>query len=76
MISELQLPSSRVLNEHRSPLLRYGVAVISAGVAVLLRAALTPVWGPHHLPFLTLYPAVLVSAWYGGLGPGLVTTSS
>jgi len=32
------------------------------------------VWD-SKLPFLTLFPAVLISVWYGGLGPGLVTTA-
>ena len=62
------------LNSARSLLLRYGVALVSAALAVLIRGLLTPLWG-NHLPFSTLYPAVLVSAWYGGLGPGLVTTA-
>jgi PAS domain S-box-containing protein len=57
----------------RSLLLRYGVALLSAAAAVFMRELLTPLWG-HKLPFLTLYPAALVSTWYGGLGPGLVTT--
>jgi PAS domain S-box-containing protein len=55
-------------------LLRYGVALLSAVLAVFIRGLLTPLWG-GQLPFLTLFPAVLVSAWYGGLGPGLVTTA-
>src|SRR5262245_18817312 len=63
-----------MLKGSRSPLLRYGVALMSATVAVLLRELLTPLWG-HQIPFLTLYPAVMLSAWYGGLGPGLVTTA-
>src|SRR5262245_1015342 len=61
-------------NNARTLFLRYGVAFVSAAVAVLLREALTPLWG-HQLPFLTLFPAVFLSAWCGGLGPGLVTTA-
>ena len=30
-------------------------------------------WGVQ-LPFVTLFPAIMVSAWIGGLGPGLLTT--
>jgi K+-sensing histidine kinase KdpD len=63
-----------MLNGPRSQLLRYSVALVSAGLALLLRGLLTPLWG-NELPFLTLFPAVLLSAWYGGLGPGLVTTA-
>jgi PAS domain S-box-containing protein len=52
---------------------RYGIAVMAAGLAVLFRLALDPLWG-SKLPFITAYPARMVSAWLGGLGPGLVTT--
>ena len=38
-------------------------------VAVLTRLGLEPLWGPK-LPLLTFYPAMMVSAWLGGLGPG------
>jgi PAS domain S-box-containing protein len=55
-------------------MLRYGVACANAAVAVGVRGLFTPLWG-NDLPFLTLFPAVLLSAWYGGLGPGLVTTA-
>jgi len=57
----------------RSLLLRYGVALASAALAIAMRGLFTPVWG-NELPFLTLFPAVLLSAWYGGLGPGIMTT--
>jgi PAS domain S-box-containing protein len=57
-----------------SPLARYGVAVLSSGLAILIRELLTPVWGTNF-PFLTLFPAALVSSWYGGLGPGLITAA-
>src|SRR5262245_24510766 len=53
---------------------RYGTALAGAALAVLIRALLTPLWG-MKVPFITLYPAVALSAWYGGLGPGLVTTA-
>ena len=67
----LRAPAS---NTARAVLLRYGVALLSAVLAVFCRELLTPVWG-HEMPYLTLFPAVCVSAWYGGLGPGLVTTA-
>jgi len=52
---------------------RYGIAVLAAALAVLLRAALDPVWGAK-LPLITFFPAIMVSAWLGGFGPGLLTT--
>jgi PAS domain S-box-containing protein len=49
------------------------VAVASAVLAVLLRLSLDPLWGTD-LPFILFFPAIMVSAWLGGLGPGLLTT--
>src|SRR5689334_19187682 len=57
----------------RSPLLRYGVAVGVTALAALLRWALEPVIG-HDFPFITFFLGVAFSAWYGGLGPGLLAT--
>jgi PAS domain S-box-containing protein len=55
-----------------SSLLRYGVAVLVVGVALGIKLLLAPVI-PQEVPFLLLLGAVMVSAWYGGLGPGLLT---
>jgi PAS domain S-box-containing protein len=55
-----------------SPLLRYGLAVLVVGVALGLKVLLDPVI-TQDVPFLLLFGAVMVSAWYGGLGPGLLT---
>lgn len=55
--------------EH-SWLARYSVAVISVLVALVLMLLLNP-WVPMQgSPFLIFYAAVMISAWYGGLGPG------
>jgi signal transduction histidine kinase len=56
-----------------SRLARYGMAVVVVAVAVLLRLALTSVV-PLRSPFLLLFAAVMVSAAYGGLGPGILAT--
>lgn len=60
-----------MLNLKRSQLQRYSVAVLVVVVALLLTQLLRPLLKP------TLYPlflaAVMVSSWYGGIGPGLVT---
>ena len=59
----------------RSRLQRYSVAVLTVVVALLLTQLL---WRLIK-PTLTLYPlffaAVMVSSWYGGLGPGLLATA-
>jgi PAS domain S-box-containing protein len=56
-----------------SVLRRYGLAAILAGLAALASLVFSPHWSPRPL-LLSGYPAVIVSAWYGGLGPGLFTT--
>jgi PAS domain S-box-containing protein len=43
-------------------------------LAVLLQRGLAPLWA-EDLPALLFYPAVVLSAGYGGLGPGLVATA-
>src|SRR3954471_20060533 len=53
-------------------LLRYGTSVDMTGVSTLLTFMLRPFLDRGTM---VLYiPAVMVSAWYGGLGPGLLTT--
>ncbi|PYM38085.1 MAG: hypothetical protein DME12_21455 [Candidatus Rokuibacteriota bacterium] len=52
---------------------RYALAVTLAVLAVLASVELAPRWNPRHLLW-PCYPAVMLSAWFGGFGPGLVTT--
>jgi two-component system sensor kinase FixL len=50
---------------------RYGLAVLSVAVALLITRALpsdAEIRGPLFVP------AILLSAWYGGIGPGLLAT--
>jgi PAS domain S-box-containing protein len=56
-----------------STFLRYSVAVLAVGVALVIKLLLDPYTGQH--PFLLLAGAVLVGAWFGGLGPGLLATA-
>jgi PAS domain S-box-containing protein len=49
----------------------YLAAVAIVLMAVGLRVALSPVWGANY-PFLLFHPAVIVAAWFGGFGPGLL----
>src|SRR5579864_6808942 len=53
---------------------RYGVAVLTVLLGWLAREALNSSVGNQHLPFVFFYPAVAISAWYGGLGPGVLAT--
>jgi PAS domain S-box-containing protein len=52
---------------------RYSLAVGFAASAIALRAVLTVLWG-YDLPFLTFFPAIALSAWTGGFGPGVLAT--
>ena len=63
--------SDRILQ--LSPLTRYALAIGVTLVSVAIRLALDPVW-QTKLPYLTLFPAIVLSAWTGGAGPGIVTT--
>src|ERR1700739_1572497 len=49
------------------------VAVLATLVALLLREMLTPLFGTTN-PYHTLWPAVVFSAWYCGVGPSVVST--
>jgi PAS domain S-box-containing protein len=53
--------------------LRYGAAVLAVGAAVLVKLLLDPLTA-QDTPFLLILGAIMVSAWYGGLGPGLLAT--
>jgi PAS domain S-box-containing protein len=57
----------------RTALLRYGFAILLTALAVLIRVPLVLVLGVG-VPFILFFPAVTLSAWYGGLGPGLLAT--
>lgn len=62
------MPASRIQNF----VLRYGLAVVSTGTAMLLTRFLRGIGDSGVSPLF--FGAVLLSAWYGGLGPGLIAT--
>ncbi|UBF30579.1 DUF4118 domain-containing protein (plasmid) [Kovacikia minuta CCNUW1] len=53
-------------------LLSSGVALVSVAVALGIGLLLKPVIQPT--PTTLFFVAVMISAWYGGLGPGMVAT--
>lgn len=57
----------------RSPLLRYGAAAAAVVVAAVIKAALAPALG-NESPFLLFFGAVIVAAWFGGVGPSVFAT--
>jgi len=54
---------------------RYGGAVALTIVVVLGRLALDPVWGRQHNRHLVFLPTVMLAAWFGGFGPGLLSVA-
>ena len=57
----------------RSIVLRYGLALLSVVLAVILTLPLGQLAG--RMPFALFFAAVTLSAWYGGYGPGLLATA-
>jgi len=58
-------------------ILRYGVAVISVLMTLVVKLLLKDhleIGEEREAPFMLALAAVMVSGWYGGLGPGLLAT--
>jgi two-component system sensor kinase FixL len=55
-------------------LVRYGVALCALGIVLLIRYLFRDGVG-LKVPYLQFYPAIMVAAWYGGLGPGVLITA-
>ena len=58
--------------ERRGIAIRYGFVVLAVAVAFALRLALGPLVGESS--YLLFFSAIAASAWFGGLGPGLLAT--
>jgi signal transduction histidine kinase/CheY-like chemotaxis protein len=69
------MPSSVLLSNRsgNSWIVRYGFAVLVVALATGVRIALRPII-PTGFPFLTFFLAVMLAAWRGGLGPGLLAS--
>lgn len=52
---------------------RYGLAVAVAAGAMLLQFVLQPLWASRY-PLIGFFPAIMLSGWFGGFWPGIVTT--
>ncbi len=63
-------PGGSLVHAGRRYLLALALSVLALGA----RFALTGQLPPAGFPFLTFFPAVLLSAYWGGLGPGLLAT--
>lgn len=54
--------------------MRYGAAVVAVALALALKILIDPLI-LQDTPFLLVFAAIMLAAWYGGLGPGLVATA-
>lgn len=64
---------ARVLgNRHARMLIGYGVAIVAAALALAIKYLVDGLGVDH--PFVLLPAAVIVAAWYGGRGPGLLAS--
>ena len=71
MLLEFPRSRARFVPPEDPPVLRYGVALLSSTVALLL-TVYSPLVETRLLVFAL---AVMVSAWFGGWKPGLTTTA-
>jgi PAS domain S-box-containing protein len=55
---------------------RYFFALASVGAGALVRLVLTGYTGPGLPTYVTFFPAIMVAALIGGMGPGLMATVS
>src|SRR5881628_1280366 len=69
--TEMLRPFARLRPRLRSTPLRYTVAILSIALAFAVRYSLTPLIIDYD-PFMFFAPAALISAWLGGVGPGIV----
>jgi len=56
----------------RSSVRRYGLAIVASLIAILISHFFHELFGAT--PFLLYFAVVIGSAWYGGLGPGVLAT--
>jgi PAS domain S-box-containing protein len=53
---------------------RYATPLVAVAAATLIRLPLQTVLG-SDVPYLLFFPAIAFTAWYSGLGPGLLATA-
>jgi two-component system CheB/CheR fusion protein len=59
----------------RATWIRYAIALAATALAIGLRFALDP-WLRDAVPFITVFGAVIIAAWFGGVGPAIVAAAS
>ena len=58
----------------RSAAVRYALALVFVGLAVVVRVLLTPWIGPERYPYITIFAGTLGASVYAGFGPALVAS--
>jgi signal transduction histidine kinase len=71
MLMRVKWRSMSALSRHNT--VRYGIAIGFTLLALILRIVLAP-WVHGASPFVFFTPVVMLSAWYGGWGPGFLAT--
>lgn len=61
-------------NSGRDTFIRYTVAVCAVAGGLALRLTVGPALG-STVPYITFFPAVMLAAWFGGLGPGILAAA-
>jgi two-component system sensor kinase FixL len=62
------------IDPNMSWLKRYGVALLLVAASLLLRLSVQP-WLGVKIPYLQFFPAIVVAAWFGGFGPGVLAVA-
>src|SRR5438132_3708003 len=57
----------------RARLVAYVLAILTPAACLILRWPLWPLLG-DAVPHMTFFPAVMIAAYFGGFGPGLLAT--
>ncbi|HKX11926.1 MAG TPA: PAS domain S-box protein, partial [bacterium] len=73
MSSLLSTSNFRIPLTGRATWLRFVVALAAVGLGLGAKLVLENFWPDQFSPFTVFYIAVMISAWYGGLVPGLLT---
>lgn len=66
------LESALSLSRSYSAVTRYSLALLITALATVLKIGLVPLIGKES-PYLFVLPAVLLSTWFGGVGPGILS---
>lgn len=63
-----------MLRPPRPPLFRYGLAIAAVAAMIGLRLGIAGLVG-ERLPYIAFFFAVIVTAWFGGLGPSVLAVA-